>query len=228
MPTFSAVTHVIFDLDGLLLNTEPLIFQVAEAIAQRYGKTLDHTMRSQTAGRRARDSAQLIIDTAGLPIDVDTYLSEKETLVSHYYPLAQPMPGARRLTRHFYCYQIPQAIATSSSRRPFSLKTQPHADWLNEFGCIVTGDDTAIRQGKPAPDIFLIAAQRLGTMPSNCLVFEDSLAGVAAAKAAGMQVVAVPDPMMDAVAFHEADQILPSLEDFEPRAWGLPSFEGQA
>ncbi|MGB3495966.1 MAG: HAD-IA family hydrolase [Elainellaceae cyanobacterium] len=224
MQTFSAITHVIFDLDGLLLNTEPLIFEVAQAIAQRYGKTLDLSTRAQTAGRQARDSAQVVIDAAGLPIDVDTYLAEKEPLVAQYYPLAQPMPGARRLTRHLRQHNVPQAIATSSSQRPFSFKTQAYGDWLAEFSRVVTGDDPAIQRGKPAPDIFLIAARRLGADSSHCLVFEDSLAGVAAAKAAGMHVVAVPDPMIDPMLYADADQVLPSLESFEPVDWRLPGF----
>ncbi len=224
MPTFSAITHVIFDLDGLLLNTEPLIFEVAQAIAQRYGKILAPSTRAQTAGRRAPDSAQVVIDAVDLPIDVDTYLKEKETLVEQYYPQARPMPGARRLTRHLRHHHIPQAIATSSSQRPFSLKTQDYNDWLKDFDCVVTGDDSAVVHGKPAPDIFLVAAQRLETTPAQCLVFEDSLAGVAAGKAAGMRVVAVPDPAIDPMLYHEADQILRSLEEFDPIVWRLPRF----
>lgn len=218
------ITHVIFDLDGLLLNTEPLIFQVAEAIAAHYGKSLDPSIRLKTAGLNGNDSARVIINHLNLPIDVGTYLEHKAVLIETFYPQAEPMVGAWALSHHLHRHGIPQAVATSSSQRPFSLKTARHADWFRQFSCVVTGDDPDLQNGKPAPDIFLIAAQRMGAMPERCLVFEDSLAGVAAGKAAGMTVIAVPDPIFDPVLYHEADQILASLTDFVPSAWGLPEF----
>ncbi|MEL6223359.1 MAG: HAD-IA family hydrolase [Cyanobacteria bacterium J06627_8] len=219
------VTHIIFDLDGLLLDTEPLIFQVAQAIAHQYGKTLDQEIRLKTAGINGRDSARVIIDHLGLPITIETYLGHKAVLIETFYPQAQPMPGARALTNYLEHHEIPHAVATSSSQRPFSLKTASHAQWFRQFTCVVTGDDPEIQHGKPEPDIFLLAAQRMQVSPEQCLVFEDSLAGVAAGKAAGMAVVAVPDPMFDAVLYHEADQILSSLTDFSPTEWGLPPQE---
>ncbi|MEB3210414.1 MAG: HAD-IA family hydrolase [Leptolyngbyaceae bacterium] len=225
MAPHPTITHVIFDLDGLLLNTEPLIFQVAQAIAHHYGKRLEKEIRLKTAGIRGQDSARVIIDHLKLPITVETYLDHKASLIETFYPRAQPMPGAHALTRYLEQHRIPRAVATSSSQHPFSLKTSTHADWFRQFSCIVTGDDPAIQNGKPAPDIFLIAAQRMGAVPEQCLVFEDSLAGVAAGKAAGMAVIAVPDPIFDPVLYHDADQILASLTDFSPTAWGLPPQE---
>ena len=223
MTSSPTITSVIFDLDGLLLNTEPLIFEVARAIALQYGKSLDSAIRLKTAGLTGHDSARVIIEHLNLSIDVETYLDKKAVLVEIFYPQAEPMPGAIALTRYLQQHGIHQAVATSSSQRPFNLKTSRLGDWFRQFTCIVTGDDPDIQNGKPAPDIFLIAAQRLGVSPDQCLVFEDSLAGVAAGKAAGMSVVAVPDPMFDAVLYHEADQIIASLTDFSPVAWGLPS-----
>ncbi|MFM6399277.1 MAG: HAD-IA family hydrolase, partial [Planktothrix sp.] len=72
--------------------------------------------------------------------------------------------------------------------------------------------------------IFLLVAQRLGAKPENCLVFEDALAGVSAAKAAGMSVIAVPASDMDQSLYQEADQILNSLSEFQPELWQLPQF----
>ncbi len=224
MKPSSLITHVIFDLDGLLLDTEPLIFQVAEAIAAQYGKSLDPSIRLKTAGLNGHDSARVIIEHLGLPIDVSTYLAHKSVLIETFYPQAEPMAGALALTQYFQRQGIAQAVATSSSQGPFRLKTDRHGDWFRQFSCVVTGDDSDIQRGKPAPDIFLIAARRMGATPDHCLVFEDSLAGVAAGKAAGMAVVAVPDPIFDPVLYHEADQILASLTDFVPSAWGLPDF----
>lgn len=93
------------------------------------------------------------------------------------------------------------------------------------FDCVVLGDDPEVHEGKPAPDVFLVVARRLGVAPEKCLVFEDSPAGIAAARRAGMHAVAVPDPNMSAAAYEQADQVLRSLEEFDPAAWGLPRME---
>jgi beta-phosphoglucomutase-like phosphatase (HAD superfamily) len=87
---------------------------------------------------------------------------------------------------------------------------------------IVCGDDPAVKHGKPAPDIYLEAAHRLGVDPSECLVFEDAMSGVQAAKAAGCRVVAVPDPRMNKTIFEDvADVVLDSLSQFDGRPWDI-------
>ena len=221
MSNLKSITHLIYDFDGLLLNTEPLHAQVNQTIADRYGKILDASVRTKVMGRRAQDSAQLIIEMLALPLSVQEYIEQKDALIYELYPSSSPMPGAMELTQHFYQAGIPQAIASSSSQRPFAAKTTHYQEWIELFHCIVLGDDPEIQQGKPAPDIFLLAAERLGVRPEQCLVFEDSLAGVIAAKQAGMSVVAVPDPIMDKNLFQEADEILTSLDEFDTQRWNL-------
>ncbi len=216
-----SITHVIFDVDGLLLDTEPLIAAIAQTIAERYGKLLDRDTLVETGGRNARDSARILIDRLALPLTLEAYLAEKAVLVQQIYPKAKAKPGAQALVQHLQAQGIPQAIATSSARHHFELKSQGHA-WFELFDCVVTGEDSAVRAGKPAPDIFLVAAERLGASPPNCLVIEDSLAGVTAAKAAGMRVVAVPELSEYAGQYGEADRILTSLTEFRPQDWGLP------
>jgi pseudouridine-5'-monophosphatase len=96
------------------------------------------------------------------------------------------------------------------------------------FHSIVTGDDPAVKRGKPHPDIFLEACKRLGVTPSkSILVFEDAVNGVEAAKAAGLSVVAIPHPQNDRSAFEKAqpDLILNSMADFEPHLWSMPPFK---
>ena len=141
MSSFRKITHVIYDLDGLLLDTEPLHAKVNQMIASRYGKTIDHSQMCKLRGRKSRDSAQLLIEMLKLPLDVDTYLAEKDAIIYQFYPNVSPLPGAVRLTQHLASHQIPQAIATSSSSRPFAAKTQSHQDWFSIFQCIVQGDD---------------------------------------------------------------------------------------
>ena len=220
-----AITHVIYDLDGILLDTEPLHAKVNQAIANRYGKTIDRTLQYQLCGRKSKDSAALIVETLQLPLTAEAFLQEKDAIIYQYYPQVPPLPGIVRLTHHLANHNIPQAVATSSATRPFTAKTQPHQAWFSLFRCIVRGDDPELTRGKPAPDIFLITAKRLGAKPENCLVFEDSLAGVMAARQAGMCVVAIPPPEMDYSAYQQADQVLTSLEDFNPEYWHLPAFK---
>lgn len=213
------ITHLIYDFDGLLLDTEPIHARVNRTIAARYGKEFDASVRSKIMGRTAQDSAQLIIELLELPLTVEAYLVEKNAIIYDLYPTAHPMPGALQLTQVCYEAGIPQAIATSSAQKPFQQKTLYYQDWLRLFQCVVTGDDPEIQQGKPAPDCFLIAAARLGAKPENCLVLEDSIAGVTAAKQAGMTVVAVPARDMDKSLFQEADGILNSLLEFDLYQW---------
>ena len=216
------ITHVIYDLDGLLLDTEPFYTEVTQTIVSRYGHTFDWSVKSQMIGKKASESARILVEALKLPITPEDYLREREVLLAELFPKAQPMPGAQRLTGLLARSGIPQAVASSSSQKEFRLKTAQHGPWFAMFECIVLGDDSEVRRGKPAPDIFLIAAARLGAAPGQCLVLEDAPAGVEAARAAGMSVVAVPNPAMSHDVYRAADQILPSLESFEPRAWGLP------
>lgn len=225
---FKKITHVIYDLDGLLLDTEPLHLLMIQTIVNRYEKVFDPSIQSKFAGRNALDSAQFLVEMLALPITPQAFLEEREVFLDQLLPQAKPLPGAVRLTKHLHHHQIPQAVATSSRRRPFRLKTTHYQEWFTLFDCIVLGDDPTLKRGKPAPDIFLLTAQRLGANPEECLVFEDAHAGMEVALAAGMSVIVVPHPDVDKQLYREANQILDSLTDFDPQMWQLPSFCGDA
>jgi len=216
------ITHVIYDLDGLLLDTERFYTEATRDIARRYGKTFDWSVKSLVIGKRALDSATILTQLLGLPLSPVEYLSERNEVLSRLLLQAEPQPGAVQLTEHLHRHRFPQAIASSSDRRTFEIKTSRHRNWFSLFHCIVLGDDPAVVHGKPAPDIFLVAASRLNAAPEECLVFEDAPSGVQAAKAAGMQVIAVPDPNMDRSAYAGADRILNQLTEFDPSLLGLP------
>jgi beta-phosphoglucomutase-like phosphatase (HAD superfamily) len=114
------------------------------------------------------------------------------------------------------------AIATSSRNASVMQKRQKHNRLFSYMRHIVTGDDPAVRHGKPAPDIFLEAARRLQVEPSCCLVFEDSIAGCLAGKSAGCYVVAVPDPRMEKSEFFGiANQVIENLESFDRQEFGI-------
>jgi pseudouridine-5'-monophosphatase len=206
-------THVIFDMDGVLLDTEDLYTHATQQIVGRYGKIYDWSVKGNMIGRPAIDSARYLVQALSLPISPEAYLEERAVMFEELMPTAEAMPGARALTAALEAEGIPMAVATSSTRAMFELKTTRHREWFGRFGAVVLGDDPRVRRGKPAPDIFLVAADAIGAAPSDCVVVEDAPAGVAAARAAGMRVVAVPDPGMDRLRFADADLVVASLVD---------------
>jgi pseudouridine 5'-phosphatase len=218
-----AITHVIYDNDGLLLDTEPFYTKAHEILAARYGKTFDWSVKSRMIGLRAEDSARIVLDALQIPLSVTEYLETRKHLLAELFPLSEPLPGAVRLTRHLHAHSIPQAVATSSDRHNFELKITKHKEWFSIFECIVSGDDPEIKYGKPAPDIFLMTAQKMNASPSQCLVFEDSPYGIEAARAAGMYAIAVPDPHMDDSAYSQAHLIIRNLNELDLTRWGLPA-----
>uniref|UniRef100_A0A1B6DCE2 pseudouridine 5'-phosphatase n=2 Tax=Clastoptera arizonana TaxID=38151 RepID=A0A1B6DCE2_9HEMI len=228
MTKFQPVTHVIFDLDGLLLNTEPLYQQTFHELVSKYGKEYTEELRLKVLGTRQQDAVRIIVDALQLPITYEEFsFKSKDLLHKAFSGNVGLMPGAEKLVRHLYSKKIPLAVATSSGKENVLLKTQAHRELFGCFSHIVMGSsDPGVKNGKPHPDIFLIAASRFADSPNvtKCLVLEDSPNGVVAAKAAGMQVVMVPDPQVSQERRKPATLVLNSLEEFKPEDFGLPPF----
>jgi pseudouridine-5'-monophosphatase len=189
----SRCTHVLFDLDGVLLDTERLYTEATQAIVGRFGKTFTWAIKRQAMGRDARISAAMVLDQLGVPLSPDEFLLERTAILEQLFPHCRAMEGAEAFVRALRAASVPMAVATSSDRRLYDLKVRTHS-WFDLFDAIVCGDDPRVGAKKPSPDIFLLAARELNADPRRCLVFEDSLVGVEAALAAGMRVVALPDP----------------------------------
>ncbi len=220
--TYPLIKCAIYDLDGLLLDTERFYTEVTQKIVGKYGKTFDWSVKSKILGRKSHESATIIVDSLQLPITPDEYLDARNEMLFKLFPYSEPLPGVLRLVHHLAEHGIKQGVASSTKRKMLNSKIQRHQDWFSLFEIIVTGDDPEVKEGKPAPDIFLVAARRMGVDPHECLVFEDAPTGTQAALSAGMRVIAVPDPNMDHALYPGASALLGSLEEFCPELWGLP------
>jgi HAD superfamily hydrolase (TIGR01509 family) len=187
----------LFDLDGLLLDTEPLHGQAWRQAAREFGLDLNEAQLLLLRGRRRLDNAQLVvrwIEEAGvLPPTTAALLAVQQPIARKLMPTAAAMPGAPDLLRRCQTLAIPMALVTSSTQESVGIKCSPHP-WLDLIQLVVCGDDPELAQGKPAPDIFLLAARRLGVAATACWAFEDSPAGTSSALAAGCKVhVLLPD-----------------------------------
>ncbi|XP_033637786.1 pseudouridine-5'-phosphatase-like [Asterias rubens] len=224
------VTHVIFDMDGLLLDTEDLYTVIYHELFHEHGLP-EYTweLKQRLMGRKAIEAAQIVIDETGLQLKPEEWVELVSKKSDTVFASAELMPGAEKLVCHLFKNKVPIAVATGSSSRLLGLKTTRHKEFFKMFHHIVcTGDDPEVKRGKPAPDPYLIALQRFqGDIPpaNKVLVFEDAINGVISGKAAGMNVVCVPDPRMDKSLAHDADLVVTSLEDIVPEEWGLPPYD---
>ncbi|XP_037882649.1 probable pseudouridine-5'-phosphatase isoform X1 [Glossina fuscipes] len=225
---FKKVTHVIFDMDGLLLDTEIIYEEIIRQIAQEYGKTLPFEVRIKLLGTTNRRTYELAVEELKLPISVEEFGKKFEKLTFEKMTDVKMKPaGAERLMRHLHATNVPICLATSSAEDMVQLKIANHREVFNLLSHrVCASTDPEVKEGKPAPDIFLIAASRFPDKPKpqQCLVFEDSPNGVMAACKACMQVVMVPDERVSVEQSCLATLRLKSLLDFKPEMFSLPPF----
>ncbi|MFM8936232.1 MAG: HAD family hydrolase [Vulcanococcus sp.] len=207
----------LFDLDGLLLDTEPLHGQAWQQAASHFGRALSASELLSLRGRTRLDCAVQVrawlAETQGASKAVpstEALLAVRQPIAEALLVKAQPIPGAPELLGWCERQGLPMALATSSSRSAVALKTAPHP-WLQRIAVRVHGDDPDLRRGKPAPDVFLLAAQRLGVDATACWAFEDSPAGAQAALAAGCRVHVLPP---DHLRPEELNQAYPGIHRF--------------
>lgn len=208
---------VVFDLDGLMFNTEELYQDVGTEMLRRRGKTFDAELLDGMMGRPANAALQLMIDYHGLKCTVSDLMIETDTIFATLLEdRLEQMPGLADLLVALERAEIPKAIATSSGSA-FVRRVLDHFELAPRFEFFLTCDD--VRDGKPHPEIYLLAAERLGIAPAEMLVLEDSQNGCRAAVAAGAIVVAVPGGHSLRHQFCGAAFIAESLAD--PRLFDL-------
>ena len=174
---------VAFDMDGLMFDTEPVYWKSAEELLRRRGKVYTQEICDLTMGRPPKYCFDLYIEHYGLTEDWLSLQKESERYFIEF--LAEgydAMPGALELLDALERRGIPRCVCTSSAWRVAS-ETLKKGGAIDKVAFVLTCDD--VTKGKPDPEVYLTAAKRLGVAPSELLVLEDSVAGCAAANAAG-------------------------------------------
>ncbi|CAG5132181.1 unnamed protein product [Candidula unifasciata] len=222
------VTHVIFDVDGLLLDTERIYTECFQEICAEFDKEFTWDIKVKQMGKKEKESGQVLLDTLNLPLSLDELIRKLREKLDEKLPFTELLPGAEKLIRHLHNHHIPIALASGSDGWCYRRKIASHKELFSLFHhCVLSSDDPEVTHGKPSPDCFLVCARRFDDSPKldQVLVFEDAPNGVEAALAAGMRVVWVPDDRADRSSFEgRVDLILDSLENFKPECFGLPAF----
>lgn len=202
---------VVFDLDGLMFNTEDLYQDVGRESLARRGKELTQDLLDEMMGRKSDISLQIMIDWHKLDDTVEALSAESAEIMFELLPQRlQPLSGLLDLLQALEQAGIPKAIATSSGRE-FVTRVLGQFDLEPRFSFILTAEDIA--HGKPAPDVYLLAAKSLELQPEQTMVLEDTQIGCQAATSAGAYTVAVPGDHSVRHDFGNVKFVAKSLED---------------
>jgi pseudouridine-5'-monophosphatase len=185
------IAAVIFDLDGLLVDSETVSSEAMRRFLAGHGHAMVPDTLAGAVGRRLPEAVAFVVESYGLPGPVEGYVDEYDALrLDALRGNVVAMPGATDFVRWVRSAGLLSALATSGFRRHADVSLAA-ARLSGLFDVEVTGDE--VRFGKPAPDLFMLAAERLAVAPAACVVFEDAPAGLEAAASAGMRRVWVPN-----------------------------------
>ncbi|MCH7520028.1 MAG: HAD family phosphatase [Candidatus Dadabacteria bacterium] len=203
------IKAVIFDMDGVMIDSEPLWEKTERILLARRDIEYSPTYRDQIVGLNQNDSGKLLINTFELEETVEDIISERvEILTAIYEEELEVVLDLIPLLDNLRDNKFKLAVASSSPLRVINFVLDMFS--LQEyFPVVVSGECT--ENGKPHPDIYLHTAKRLEVEPSECVAIEDSINGVKSAKAAGMYCIAVPDKRLSQMEFQNADIIVPNL-----------------
>lgn len=186
----SRVHAIIFDMDGLMIDSEPYHCRSFDKVFRQFGKRLtEEENNKHYVGISDKDAAEDMVQRYGLPLLPDDLVRQKQDAYLTYLTQVTPQPGLLDLLNKLKMRKYKTAVASSSMLR--EIEAVVSALKVKSFFDILCSAQE-VQHGKPAPDLFLYAAERLVIPPAQCLVLEDATSGVRAAKAAGMFSIAVP------------------------------------
>jgi HAD superfamily hydrolase (TIGR01509 family) len=209
------IDAVVFDLDGVLLESEEVWDAVREVYVRERGGRYDAEVQRAMMGMSSTEWSRYLHEGAGVLDEPEAINAEVVRRMLASYRERLPLaPGAVEAV-HRVAARFPLGLASSSNRELIDTVLNV-AGLASHFRTTVSSEEVA--HGKPAPDVYLEAAGRLGVAPDRCAAVEDSHGGIRSAKAAGMRVVALPNPAYppDAAALAEADAVIRSLAELTP------------
>jgi HAD superfamily hydrolase (TIGR01509 family) len=201
--------HVVFDMDGVIVDSEPIHERATAAYLAGLGAEAkaDAELLDDMMGRRVRDLTDALAERLGLP--PDQVFEEREAVFWRLLDEGvEAMPGLHAAVDRLGAAGLWLAVA-SSGTRAYVDHVLDRLQVRAAFATVVSGED--VHRGKPDPEIYLLAAERLRADPGDCVAIEDTTHGIAAARAAGMRAVAVTHPMNAALDLSAADAVLPDL-----------------
>lgn len=203
---------VLFDMDGVVIDSEPLWTDAERQLLAR--RMLEYSPQLKTAmmGRDAEEAVGLLINHYNLSEGVDEIIAERNQLIADLFrQFLRAMPHALQLVRSVQAAQIKTGLVSSSPQELVDLALS-RLNVAELFDLVLSGDQVA--RGKPAPDIYLMAARKLGVSQADCLVIEDAPQGVAAAKAAGMCCLAISTSVSES-ELAAADRVVRGLDEVD-------------
>ena len=205
------IRAVVFDLDGLMFDTEALFFRASSEVLETRGKRFTSEIMRAMIGRRAAEVADALKTMAGLDEPVELIQAEiRERFNAEVDTAVHPTPGLFALLDHIGRRELPAAVATSS-RRSYAERLLSRHGLAGRFAFVLGSED--VTRGKPDPEIYRMAGVNFGVPTSTLLVLEDSPAGLAAATAAGAFAVGIPHEHSPVEALQSANLIVPRLDD---------------
>lgn len=225
-PNDDIIQAVIFDMDGVLIDSEPIYFEIERSSFAHFGARVTDEEHHTYVGVTLESMWQQVLDKHQLTATLEEIFAYHQhnvmqTMLAH--PNLTAMPSVERWLGWLHDQHVPIAVASSSPRALIDL-IMDKTGLGQYFEVRMTGEE--VTNGKPAPDIFLTTAEMIGASPSNCLVIEDSRNGVQAAKSAGMRCIGYRNPGSGNQDLSKADLQISSYDELWTLKDTLP-FEGR-
>lgn len=203
---------VIFDMDGVLIDSVRFHWQAMNQVLAKYGIHIEDSQLRNYIGQSVVHQLNQISEKFNTPLDVDVIVEELKPIKEELQKGIRPKEGVVQLLDLLSESKVPIAVGTSSTTLDTDRKLTD-AGILDYFDVLVTHDD--VTKHKPDPTVYLTAVEKLNAQPSNCVVFEDAPSGILAAKRAGMICIAVQTPFTNADDLSGADIVVSSLSDVD-------------